>query len=92
MNAKLHYAINVSGKVQGVGFRWNAATEARKLSISGFVKNLSNGNVYIEAEGLPSQLEAFVRWCKKGPAFGLVYSVDVEVLPPAGYTEFTIQH
>jgi acylphosphatase len=92
MNTKMHYNITVSGRVQGVGFRWSAAAEARKFGITGFVRNLPNGNVYIEAEGSPSQLDDFVAWCKIGPAFGFVESVDTESLPPVNYGEFLIRH
>jgi acylphosphatase len=88
----MHYNITVSGRVQGVGFRWSAAAEARKLGITGFVKNLSDGNVYIEAEGSPEQLDTFVAWCKKGPPFGFVESVDIESFPPVNFEEFIIQH
>lgn len=87
----LLYRINVAGKVQGVGFRWNSAKEARNRGINGFVKNLSDGSVYIEAEGTPYQLREFVEWCKKGPASGFVSSVKVDVLPPVNYTEFRIE-
>jgi acylphosphatase len=47
MEEKLLYKIQVTGHVQGVGFRWSAASEARTRSIKGFVKNLSDGSVYI---------------------------------------------
>jgi acylphosphatase len=87
---KLLYKINVSGRVQGVGFRYNAAREARNHGITGFVKNLSNGEVYIEAEGSGSDLNSFVEWCKKGPAFGRVESVIVNHSPPVNYDDFKI--
>jgi acylphosphatase len=91
MEEKLLYKISVSGCVQGVGFRWNAANEARDKGIKGFVKNLSDGRVYIEAEGSMSQLNTFVEWCKKGPAHGSVETVNVDKLPPVNYTEFRIE-
>jgi len=75
-----------------VGFRWNAVHEARKQGITGFVKNLSDGSVYIEAEGFRKQLNPFVEWCKKGPDFGYVESADIDIFPPANYTEFHIEH
>ena len=90
MMEKLLYKIHVTGHVQGVGFRWSAANEARNREIKGFIKNLSDGGVYIEAEGSPAQLKFFVDWCKKGPGFGFVESVNVETVPPVNYTEFRI--
>jgi acylphosphatase len=64
MESKLLYKIQVTGQVQGVGFRWSAATEARSLGITGYIKNLPNGSVHIEAEGSRELLNAFVELCK----------------------------
>ena len=91
MEEKLLYKIHVTGHVQGVGFRWNAANEARNRGIKGFVKNMSDGSVYIEAEGSMEQLNTFVAWCRKGPGFGFVESVNVESLPPVNYPDFRIE-
>lgn len=92
MEEKQLYKIYISGQVQGVGFRWSAATEARNLGIKGFVKNLSDGSVYIEAEGSIKNLNTFVEWCKKGPRFSIVESVNKETFPPVNYTDFRIEH
>jgi acylphosphatase len=92
MEKKLLYKILITGHVQGVGFRWSAANEARNRDIKGFVKNLSNGNVYIEAEGTSEQLNAYVEWCKKGPVSGYVESVNADPFPPADYTDFRIEY
>ena len=86
------YKINIRGHVQGVGFRWNAANEARILGITGYIKNMSDGSVYIEAEGSKEQLNAFMEWCNKGPGFGYVETVDFESFPPANYNDFLIRH
>jgi acylphosphatase len=86
------YRIHVTGMVQGVGFRWNAAREAWKRGITGYVKNLPDGTVYIEAEGEHEQLERFAEWCRKGPGIGFVDSAEVSEFPPAGYMEFRIEH
>jgi acylphosphatase len=91
MEEKLLYKIHVTGHVQGVGFRWNAAREARNLDLKGFVRNLSDGSVYIEAEGSLMDLNVFVDWCKKGPGFSSVESVDVVTLPPVNYNDFSIR-
>ena len=90
MEEKLLYKIRVSGHVQGVGFRWSAANEARNRDIKGFVKNLSDGSVYLEAEGSVIQLNIFVDWCKKGPSFGSVESVTVDSAPAVNYSDFRI--
>lgn len=92
MDQKLLYKIYVTGHVQGVGFRWSAANEARNMGLNGFVKNLSDGRVYIEAEGSVKQLDTFVDWCKRGPVTGFVESVNVDTLPPVNYAGFRIEH
>lgn len=88
----LLYKIHVTGRVQGVGFRWSAVREARNKGINGFVKNLSDGSVYLEAEGLREKLDDYVDWCKKGPGYSSVESVTVVASPPANYTEFRIEY
>jgi len=92
MEGKLLYKIHIRGFVQGVGFRWNAAREAKTIGITGFVRNLPDGSVYIEAEGSDQQLKAFVEWCKKGPAFGSVESVETESSLAVNFREFRIEH
>ena len=91
MEEKLLYKIHVRGRVQGVGFRWSSVREARNRGIKGFVKNLSDGSVYIEAEGSIRQLNSFVEWCKKGPGLGFVDSVNVDTFPPVNYNDFRIE-
>ena len=63
------FQITISGKVQGVGFRYSARSMAHALGINGIVKNMSNGNVYIEAEGNDNVLKDFINWCNKKPRF-----------------------
>jgi acylphosphatase len=91
MEEKLLYKIHITGRVQGVGFRWRAATEARDRDIKGFVKNLSNGSVYIEAEGPIDELNTFVEWCRMGPGYAHVETVKVDALPPVNYKDFRIE-
>jgi acylphosphatase len=92
MEDKQLYRIHVRGHVQGVGFRWSAAREAQKRGITGFVKNLTDGSVYIEAEGSSNQLQAFIDWCKRGPGFGFVESVETESFNAVNYQEFRIEY
>ena len=89
--SKLLYKILVTGYVQGVGFRWSAVREASRRDISGFVKNMPDGSVYIEAEGTREQLADFAAWCRMGPGVGYVDSAKITEHPPAGYREFRIE-
>ena len=92
METKLLYKIHVRGRVQGVGFRWSAAKEARSRGITGYVKNLPDGSVYIEAEGSREQLDFFAEWCGHGPGFGYVESVNIDTFPPVNHNDFRIEH
>ncbi|MCK7538278.1 MAG: acylphosphatase [Marinilabiliales bacterium] len=75
-----------------MGFRWSAAREASGRDITGFVRNMPDGSVYIEAEGTREQLAEFAAWCRKGPGVGFVDSAKISEHPPAGYREFRIKH
>lgn len=83
--------INVLGRVQGVGFRYSALQKANELGISGFVKNRTDGSVYIEADGEPETLEAFIVWCHRGPARARVDEVKTEDIPYNNYKHFTVK-
>jgi acylphosphatase len=74
---KTRAQITVTGLVQGVGFRWFVQKRATELSLSGFVKNLDDGNVYAEAEGEQDLIEALIEKIKKGPSFSRVKDVNV---------------
>ena len=90
MEEKVLYKIEVRGRVQGVGFRYFTVKEARSLGITGFVKNMPDGSVYIEAEGAVNKLNEFVQWCHNGP--GIVTSVQVSIYPAVGYNDFHIEY
>jgi len=72
------YHMVVSGKVQGVFYRDFARREAEKLGITGYVKNLGDGNVEMVAEGNDEALKKFVSACKKGPLMAFVKNIDVK--------------
>jgi len=85
------FKITVSGRVQGVFFRDTARQAAQELGIAGFVRNQPDGTVYIEAEGEKKSLRELVRWCRRGPQWAHVESVEVEEGEPAGYTGFELE-
>ena len=92
MAEKLHYKIVVTGRVQGVGYRWSAANEAIRRNITGYVRNQSDGSVYIEAEGTSEQLDPFVDWCRRGPGMSHVKSVSIIKGSPINFESFRIEH
>ena len=55
-----HESVLFSGRVQGVGFRYAALQVAREFDVAGFVRNLPDGRVELEAEGRPEEVAAFV--------------------------------
>ena len=67
----------VDGRVQGVFFRGATREQARALGISGWVRNLADGQVEIVAEGEHANIEAFLNWCERGPPRAQVDSVQV---------------
>jgi acylphosphatase len=74
--------IKVFGYVQGVFFRYTTRKVARKLGLKGFVKNLPDGSVYIEAEGPYDKLIELLDFSKRGPKQAQVEEVEHEFLPP----------
>ena len=83
--------INIYGKVQGIGFRYNALQKANELGVNGFVKNRSDGSVYIEAEGESEILEMFILWCKNGPSWSIVEDIKVVDIPLNNYKCFGVR-
>ena len=57
----------LSGRVQGVGFRYFALRSAQRLNLHGWVRNLPDGSVEIEAEGTREALERFAEEMQRGP-------------------------
>jgi acylphosphatase len=80
--ARVH--LRVSGVVQGVGFRASTVGEARRLGLRGWVRNLADGRVEIEAEGGRAALAALVRWCERGPPSAQVEGVAADWRPHVG--------
>ena len=70
----------VSGRVQGVGYRYFIARIASELGINGYVKNLYNGDVEIAAEGRKEFLEELVKRAKSGPPHAQVDTARIEWL------------
>jgi acylphosphatase len=73
----------VSGRVQGVGFRYAALNEAQRLGLAGWVRNLADGRVEVLAQGEAARLERFHAWLQQGPPGARVTAVERTPQVPA---------
>ncbi len=80
----------VSGRVQGVGFRVGARTQAWALGLTGWVRNRDDGAVELLACGEDSALEAMQVWLRSGPALAAVTAVEMTPAPLAEHESFAI--
>ena len=87
-----NYRIRVTGKVQGVFFRASAFRMASEFGLTGWVKNENDGSVLISTDGHTDKLNQLVNWCKQGPEFARVNSVDFQEGKPVGFNDFAIIH
>jgi acylphosphatase len=87
------YDITVTGRVQGVGFRYFVQTEAKQRDLTGWVKNEPDGSVRMEAQGKEDELSGFIRSLEKAR-----YPASVEEVIPvtidseASEKKFSIRH
>jgi acylphosphatase len=70
--------VTISGRVQGVGFRYALADEARARSLGGWVRNRRDGTVEALLAGPQAEVEAVIEWARHGPPAARVSSVEVE--------------
>lgn len=66
------------GRVQGVNFRWYATEEARRLGVTGWIRNRDDGDVDVLVEAETDGLNAFAEWCSRGPRHARVDAVERE--------------
>jgi acylphosphatase len=83
----------ISGRVQGVGFRFFAQEAAARENLHGSVRNRADGRVEAVAEGDEEALERFEGALRHGPPGARVEQIDVEYIVPTGRdTGFTVSH
>jgi acylphosphatase len=70
--------LTIRGRVQGVGFRYALADEARERSLSGWVRNRRDGTVEALVVGPEAEVEAMIAWAHRGPPAARVTEVSVE--------------
>jgi acylphosphatase len=85
--------ITVTGRVQGVSFRYYTQRTASALGLHGYVRNLPNSDVEIVAEGEEDSLRKLVEWAHMGPPYAEVAGVSVEWSDGTnGFGEFTVRY
>jgi len=83
--------VRISGKVQGVGFRFSTLKQAQKLGVNGWVKNLPDRRVEALFEGDRLAMDKMLQWCSTGSVHAVVQNLEVEMLPPTGINGFEIR-
>jgi len=87
------YRIVLSGRVQGVGYRYYVQDRAQVLGIRGFAKNTDDYKVEVVCQGEQEKLENFIPLIKKGPAFSRVTEFFMEeVENPPIFDSFMIKY
>jgi acylphosphatase len=86
-----HETIFFTGRVQGVGFRYTTLQVAKEFEVSGFVCNLPDGRVHLEAEGRPAEVAAFVAAVGERMHGFIRKTERASRLRPAQFNGFTIK-
>ncbi len=89
MNCCRHFL--VSGQVQGVFFRATTETAARRLGLTGWVRNLRDGRVELVACGEEARLKELEQWLWQGPPRARVERVVVSDIEPQAFRDFEVR-
>jgi acylphosphatase len=80
--------LRISGRVQGVGFRYSMAEVAHRLGVAGWVRNRLDGSVEARLEGDPQAMAQLKLWARRGPPAALVDGLTVDTVPDEGLQGF----
>ena len=86
--------INVTGRVQGVGFRYTTQQKALRLGLTGWVRNERDGSVEIMCEGTAEQIAALLDWLEAGgPSHSRIVGIEHYTLEPKGvFSRFSVEY
>ncbi|MGE3063574.1 MAG: acylphosphatase [bacterium] len=84
--------IIVKGRVQGIGYRYFVRDEAGKIGIKGWVKNLSNGNVLILAQGEKTDVDDFIERVKVGNVYARIDEIEIRDAGEEDLIDFQIKY
>jgi acylphosphatase len=82
MNNQRHVHLIITGRVQGVWFRASTQETADNLGIKGWVRNLPDLSVEVDAIGETDVIEQFIQWCYKWPPGARVKNIEIKELEP----------
>ncbi|HEX9192178.1 MAG TPA: acylphosphatase [Burkholderiales bacterium] len=82
--------LKISGRVQGVGFRYAMAEEAERLGVTGWARNRRDGTVEAVVDGAPEAIEAILAWARRGPRAAHVSDVQVAEVQ-GGFERFELR-
>lgn len=80
--------LHISGRVQGVGYRYWTVKQARRLGLCGWVRNRPNGSVEAQAWGAEDAVSSLIEACHQGPIAARVDAVDVRECSAGDDTNF----
>jgi acylphosphatase len=81
--------LRISGRVQGVGFRYSLLVEAKARGLAGWVRNRRDGSVEALLQGEAAAVDATIAWARRGPTAARVDKLDVQSSPElSGLTGF----
>ena len=84
--------VQVTGRVQGVSFRWYAVREAVRLGVTGWVRNEPDGSVTAHLEGPGDAVEEMIAWCHRGPPAAGVDRVELQEVEATGVASFEVDY
>jgi acylphosphatase len=83
--------LKISGRVQGVGYRYSMSEEAERLGVTGWVRNRRDGTVEAVLDGAPDAVDAILAWARRGPRGAHVTDVEVVEIPGT-FERFDLRH
>lgn len=89
--ADLQQHVWISGRVQGVSFRYYTQEQAKRLQLRGWVRNLYDGRVEAVFCGNAGDVARMLAWCERGPSSAYVESVEAVEEPPQVFSDFQIR-
>jgi acylphosphatase len=84
--------VKVTGRVQGVAFRWYTLQEAERLGVKGWVRNEPDGSVLAHYEGEDDAVEEMLTWCREGSPSATVHHVEVRDVEPTRHGSFEVRY